>query len=153
MALSILDQANVNVNDIGSEEAIETLKSLKASDLATQYDLGEESISDILDGLMHPTADVRDGQDAPVLRADVLSMEDLDEGMQLQGVVRNVVDFGAFVDIGVKQDGLVHISKLAKKFIKHPSDAVSVRDIIEVEVISLDRQKSRIGLKRIFNKE
>ena len=153
VALSILDQANVNVNDIGSEEAIETLKSLKASDLATQYDLGEESISDILDGLMHPTADVRDGQDAPVLRADVLSMEDLDEGMQLQGVVRNVVDFGAFVDIGVKQDGLVHISKLAKKFIKHPSDAVSVGDIIEVEVISLDRQKSRIGLKRIFNKE
>ena len=153
VALSILDQANVNVNDIGSEEAIETLKSLKASDLAIQYDLGEESISDILDGLMHPTADVRDGQDAPVLRADVLSMEDLDEGMQLQGVVRNVVDFGAFVDIGVKQDGLVHISKLAKKFIKHPSDAVSVGDIIEVEVISLDRQKSRIGLKRIFNKE
>ena len=153
VALSILDQANVNVNDIGSEEAIETLKSLKASDLAIQYDLGEESISDILDGLMHPTADVRDGQDAPVLRADVLSMEDLDEGMQLQGVVRNVVDFGAFVDIGVKQDGLVHISKLAKKFIKHPSDAVSVGDIIEVEVISLDRQKGRIGLKRIFNKE
>ena len=153
VALSILDQANVNVNDIGSEEAIETLKSLKASDLATQYDLGEESISDILDGLMHPTADVRDGQSAPVLRADVLSMEDLDEGMQLQGVVRNVVDFGAFVDIGVKQDGLVHISKLSKKFIKHPSDAVSVGDIIEVEVISLDRQKSRIGLKRIFNKE
>ena len=153
VALSILDQVNVNVNDIGSEEAIETLKSLKASDLAIQYDLGEESISDILDGLMHPTADVRDGQDAPVLRADVLSMEDLDEGMQLQGVVRNVVDFGAFVDIGVKQDGLVHISKLAKKFIKHPSDAVSVGDIIEVEVISLDRQKSRIGLKRIFNKE
>ena len=153
VALDILDQANVNVNDIGSEEAIETLKSLKASDLAIQYDLGEESISDILDGLMHPTADVRDGQDAPVLRADVLSMEDLDEGMQLQGVVRNVVDFGAFVDIGVKQDGLVHISKLAKKFIKHPSDAVSVGDIIEVEVISLDRQKSRIGLKRIFNKE
>ncbi|WP_338487881.1 Tex family protein [Ruoffia tabacinasalis] len=153
VALDILDQANVNVNDIGSEEAIETLKSLKASDLATQYDLGEESISDILDGLMHPTADVRDGQDAPVLRADVLSMEDLDEGMQLQGVVRNVVDFGAFVDIGVKQDGLVHISKLSKKFIKHPSDAVSVGDIIEVEVISLDRQKGRIGLKRIFNKE
>ncbi|MGO4942854.1 Tex family protein [Ruoffia tabacinasalis] len=153
VALSILDQANVNVNDIGSEEAIETLKSLKASDLATQYDLGEESISDILDGLMHPTADVRDGQDAPVLRADVLSMEDLDEGMQLQGVVRNVVDFGAFVDIGVKEDGLVHISKLSKKFIKHPSDAVSVGDIIEVEVISLDRQKGRIGLKRIFNKE
>ena len=153
VALDILDQANVNVNDIGSEEAIETLKSLKASDLATQYDLGEESISDILDGLMHPTADVRDGQSAPVLRADVLSMEDLDEGMQLQGVVRNVVDFGAFVDIGVKQDGLVHISKLSKKFIKHPSDAVSVGDIIEVEVISLDRQKGRIGLKRIFNKE
>lgn len=152
VALDILDQANVNVNDIGSEEAIETLKSLKASDLATQYDLGEESISDILDGLMHPTADVRDGQDAPVLRADVLSMEDLDEGMQLQGVVRNVVDFGAFVDIGVKQDGLVHISKLSKKFIKHPSDAVSVGDIIEVEVITLDRQKGRIGLKRIFNK-
>ncbi|MBZ6528061.1 RNA-binding transcriptional accessory protein [Aerococcaceae bacterium DSM 111021] len=152
IALDILDQAGVNVNDVGSDEAIETLKTLKASDLASQYDLGVESISDILDGLMHPTADVRDGQDAPVLRADVLSMEDLSEGMQLQGVVRNVVDFGAFVDIGVKQDGLIHISKLSKKFIKHPSDAVSVGDIVEVEVISIERDKGRIGLKRLFDK-
>lgn len=151
IAIKILKSVNMTVDQIGTAEATVALKALKAKEIASQYDLGEETMADILDGLMHPTADIRDGQDAPVLRADVLSMDDLEMGMQLQGVVRNVVDFGAFVDIGVKQDGLIHISKLSKKFIKHASDAVSVGDIVDVEVIQLDKDKGRIGLKRLFN--
>lgn len=151
IAIKVLKSVNMTVDQIGTAEATVALKALKAKEIASQYDLGEETMADILDGLMHPTADIRDGQDAPVLRANVLSMDDLEMGMQLQGVVRNVVDFGAFVDIGVKQDGLIHISKLSKKFIKHASDAVSVGDIVDVEVIQLDKDKGRIGLKRLFN--
>ena len=83
------------------------------------------------------------------MRSDVLTMEDLEVGMELEGIVRNVVDFGAFVDIGVKQDGLIHISQLSNRYIKHPSEAVAVGDIVQVEVISLDLDKERIGLKRL----
>ena len=89
---------------------------------------------------------------APVLRTDVLSMEDLKPGMELTGTVRNVIDFGAFVDIGVHQDGLVHISQMTKRFIKHPLEAVSVGDIVEVKVISLDLAKKRIGLSMLLDK-
>ena len=87
----------------------------------------------------------------PILRTDVLEMEDLKEGMILKGTVRNVIDFGAFVDIGVHQDGLVHISKLSKKFIKHPLEAVSVGDIVEVRVDSVDLKKKRIALSMVFD--
>ena len=86
----------------------------------------------------------------PVLRSDVLDMKDLNEGMILKGTVRNVIDFGAFVDIGVHQDGLVHISRMTKKFIKHPLEVVSVGDVVEVKVISVDVAKKRIGLSMIL---
>ena len=86
---------------------------------------------------------------APVLRSDVLSMEDLAPGMKLKGTVRNIVDFGAFVDIGVHQDGLVHISKLSKRYIKHPLEAVSVGDIVEVTVLDVDPRKKRISLSML----
>ena len=88
----------------------------------------------------------------PILRTDVLDMKDLKVGMILKGTVRNVIDFGAFVDIGVHQDGLVHISQMTKRFIKHPLDAVSVGDIVEVKVISLDLAKKRIGLSMLLDK-
>ena len=87
----------------------------------------------------------------PILRTDVMEMEDLKEGMTLKGTVRNVIDFGAFVDIGVHQDGLVHISRLSKKFIKHPLEAVSVGDIVEVRVDSVDLKKKRIALSMVFH--
>ena len=87
----------------------------------------------------------------PILRTDVMEMEDLKEGMILKGTVRNVIDFGAFVDIGVHQDGLVHISKLSKKFIKHPLEAVSVGDIVEVKVDSVDLKKKRIALSMVLD--
>jgi len=87
----------------------------------------------------------------PILRTDVMEMEDLKEGMILKGTVRNVIDFGAFVDIGVHQDGLVHISRLSKKFVKHPLEAVSVGDIVEVRVDSVDLKKKRIALSMVFD--
>ncbi|MGX7107795.1 Tex family protein [Hutsoniella sourekii] len=150
VATAILDKVGVALDDLGSSEATDRLEAVSVDQLAQEFEeLGSESLADILAGLKHPTADVRDGQPAPILREDVLTMEDLELGMQMQGVVRNVVDFGAFVDIGVKEDGLIHISKLSNKFIKHPSEVVAVGDIVEVEVIQLDLAKHRIGLKRL----
>ena len=106
-------------------------------------------MKDILDALLAPGRDMREDMEQPLLRSDVLTMEDLKPGMELQGTVRNVVDFGAFVDIGVKQDGLVHISKLSKQFVKHPTDVVSVGDIVTVWVMEADLKKERIQLSMI----
>lgn len=152
-ARAILQAADVQLETIGSDGAIEKLNTLKVQQVAEQLAVGLDTIKDIVEGLKHPLRDIRDAQPTPILREDVMSMEDLEVGMQLQGVVRNVVDFGAFVDIGVKQDGLIHLSKLSKKFIKHPSEAVAVGDIVEVEVIQLDYDKGRIGLKRLLDKK
>ena len=129
-------------------------KSIAISDYkkkAEELGIGEPTLRDIVKELCKPGRDPRDDMPLPVLRSDVLDMKDLKEGMILKGTVRNVIDFGAFVDIGVHQDGLVHISKLTdKKFIKHPLEAVSVGDVVEVKVISLDLQKKRIGLSMIL---
>lgn len=152
IAQAILNEAGVVVEQIGSDEAVEALANLKAPQVAQQLQVGQETVADIIEGLKHPLRDIREAQPTPILREDVLSMDDLEIGMTLQGVVRNVVDFGAFVDIGVKQDGLIHLSKLSKRFIKHPSEAVAVGDIVEVEVIQLDRATGRIGMKRLFKK-
>jgi uncharacterized protein len=114
--------------------------------LAELLDVGEPTLADILDGLARPGRDPRDELTPPVLRQDVLKMEDLREGMRLKGTVRNVVDFGAFVDIGVKQDGLVHVSKMADRYVRNPFDVVSVGDIVDVVVISIDLERGRIGL-------
>ena len=152
VARMILDRAGIALDAIGSDHAVEALSALKPAQLAQELEVGQATIVDIIEGLKHPLHDIRDAGPAPVLREDVMSLDDLEVGMQLQGVVRNVVDFGAFVDIGVKQDGLIHISKLSKKFIKHPSEAVAVGDILEVEVTVLDKKKGRIGLKRLFKK-
>ncbi|MBE6652557.1 MAG: RNA-binding transcriptional accessory protein [Ruminococcaceae bacterium] len=112
--------------------------------------IGEPTLMDIITELEKPGRDIRDGFDAPVLREDVLSLSDLKPDMILTGTVRNVTDFGAFVDIGVHQDGLVHISQLSTKFIKHPSEAVSLGDVVKVKVLSVDVQKKRIGLTMKF---
>ncbi len=116
------------------------------TELANQLAVGEPTLADILDSLAKPGRDPRDELPPPLLRQDVLSIEDLQEGMILNGTVRNVVDFGAFVDIGVKQDGMVHISQLANRYIKSPFEVVSVGDIIKVKVINIDAQRGRIGL-------
>ncbi len=113
--------------------------------------IGELTLDDILSELEKPARDPRDEMPKPILRSDIMEMDDLKEGMVLKGTVRNVIDFGAFVDIGVHQDGLVHVSKMSKKFIKHPLEAVSVGDIIDVKVISVDKDKNRIGLSMILD--
>ena len=114
--------------------------------LSHEFDVGEPTLNDIIDELEKPGRDVRDTLPAPVLRDDVLDMADLKPGMVLTGTVRNVIDFGAFVDIGVHQDGLVHISEISKKFIKHPSDVLAVGDVVNVRVLSVDTAKKRISL-------
>jgi uncharacterized protein len=108
--------------------------------------IGEPTFNDILDNLEKPGLDPRDELPKPILKSEVLKMEDLKEGMVLSGTVRNVVDFGAFVDIGVKQDGLVHVSQMAKKYVKNPTEVVSVGDVVEVRVVSIDLERGRIGL-------
>lgn len=119
-------------------------------ELAEELEIGEITLRDIVKELEKPARDPRDEMPKPILRTDVMEMKDLQPGMVLKGTVRNVIDFGAFVDIGVHQDGLVHISQISDKFIKHPLEAVSVGDIVEVKVISVDVPKKRIALTMKF---
>lgn len=121
------------------------------SQLLEELGIGEPTFNDILDNLEKPGLDPRDELPKPIFKSDVLKMEDLREGMILKGTVRNVVDFGAFVDIGVKQDGLVHVSRMAKKFVKNPYELLSVGDVIEVKVISIDLERGRIGLSMVLD--
>jgi uncharacterized protein len=122
-------------------------------EMAEELGIGEITLSDILKELEKPGRDPRDDMPKPILRSDVLDMKDLKPGMILKGTVRNVIDFGVFVDIGVHQDGLVHISQITDKFIKHPLEAVSVGDIVDVQVISVDAAKKRISLTMKIRKE
>ncbi|OTO54811.1 RNA-binding protein S1 [Enterococcus faecium] len=146
IAKEILTSVQLSEKELGTEEAVEKLTRLSVEKLAESLSVGEETLADILAGLTQPGRDMRDEMPAPLLRTDVLSMEDLKPGMELTGTVRNVIDFGAFVDIGVKQDGLIHISKLSKKFVKHPTDVVSVGDIVTVWIEQVDTKKGRISL-------
>jgi uncharacterized protein len=114
--------------------------------LSEEIGIGEPTLNDIIENLKKPGRDPRKELPPPILRSDVLKIEDLKEGMKLRGTVRNVVDFGAFVDIGVKQDGLLHISQIADKYIKNPLDFINVGDIIEVKIINIDIPRNRISL-------
>ena len=113
---------------------------------ATELDVGGLTLKDIIDELSKPGRDPREDLPKPILRSDVLKFEDLREGMILTGTVRNVIDFGAFVDIGVKHDGLVHISQLADKYVRNPSEVVSVGDVVKVKVIGIDNEKQKVSL-------
>jgi uncharacterized protein len=115
-------------------------------ELAEWLEVGEMTLADILEELKKPGRDPRDDLDAPILRSDVLSMDDLRPGMRLKGVVRNVVDFGAFVDIGVKQDGLIHVSQMSDRRVRDPYAIVAVGDVVEVTVLDVDVDRGRIGL-------
>ena len=124
-----------------------------AGKLAAELGIGEMTLRDIAAELQKPGRDPREDLPAPVLRTDVLDISDLKPGMELTGTVRNVIDFGAFVDIGVHQDGLVHISRMADRFIRHPSEAVSVGDVVKVWVVSVDEKKKRIALTMVKGRE
>jgi len=129
-----LPDLNVRMEEIGVKK------------LAEELNVGEPTLKDIARELQKPGRDPRDDLPKPVLRTDVLAIEDLAPGMELMGTVRNVIDFGAFVDIGVHQDGLVHISRMANRFIKHPAEVVKVGDVIKVWVVEVDAKKKRIAL-------
>ena len=121
--------------------------------LAEELGIGEITLNDILKELEKPARDPRENMPAPILRSDVMEMKDLKPGMVLKGTVRNVIDFGVFVDIDVHQDGLVHISQITKRFIKHPLEAVSVGDVVDVKVLSVDTAKKRISLTMRLDQE
>lgn len=148
-AKEILNYAHLTEEDLGSTELKNQLNNLDNEKVLEQTALGKETYKDIVSALTSPGRDMREDMPAPLLRTDVLTLEDLQEGMQMEGTVRNVVDFGAFVDIGVKQDGLVHISKMSNAYIEHPKDMVSVGDIVTVWIDSVDLNKQRIGLSMI----
>ena len=146
----LLETMGFDKKDLKDKEKLEELrkklKTINVEEMAKQLEIGEMTLSDIVEELSKPGRDPREDMPKPILRSDVLKLEDLKEGMVLTGTVRNVIDFGAFVDIGVKHDGLVHISEMSDKFIKNPSDLVSVGDIVKVKVIKIDKDRQKVGL-------
>ena len=149
-AEKLLNSIGFKLEDLRDKEKVTVLREkLKTIDIAKtekELDIGEMTLKDIIEELSKPGRDPRDEMPKPILRQDVLKLEDLKEGMVLQGTVRNVIDFGAFVDIGVKYDGLVHISEMSDKYIKNPSEIVSVGDIVKVKVIKIDQERHKVGL-------
>ncbi|MYL46268.1 S1 RNA-binding domain-containing protein [Virgibacillus halodenitrificans] len=149
----LLKLLDCELNDIGSEKLREKVKTVDKKELAKELEIGEPTLLDIIGALGRPERDPRDDFPQPLLKQNVLSLEDLKPGMEMQGTVRNVVDFGVFVDIGVKQDGLVHISKMSNSFVKHPMDIASVGDVVTVWVEQIDANKGRIALSMIKNEK
>ncbi|WP_125666310.1 Tex family protein [Paenibacillus baekrokdamisoli] len=139
-------EIGLKLKDLGSDAFKAALSAVKVDEIAPKLGVGVPTLRDILDSLLRPGRDPREELPAPIFHTDVLSMEDLKAGMELNGTVRNVIDFGAFVDIGIKNDGLVHISQLSDKFVKHPTDVVSVGDTVTVWVLSVDEKKGRVSL-------
>lgn len=150
VAEKLLQKVGYEKSDLADKEKLNQIKAhlsaLNVDNVAKELDVGVLTLKDIIDELSKPGRDPRDEMPKPVLRSDVLKFEDLKEGMILTGTVRNVIDFGAFVDIGVKHDGLVHISELSEKFVKNPSDVVAVGDIVKVKVIKIDSERQKVGL-------
>ncbi len=146
----LLSNLGFDKNDLRDKEKLENLrtklKSVNVPEMAKELEVGEMTLTDIIDELSKPGRDPREDMPKPILRSDVLKLDDLKEGMVLTGTVRNVIDFGAFVDIGVKHDGLVHISEMSDKYIKNPSDVVSVGDIVKVKVINIDKDRQKVAL-------
>ncbi len=150
VAEKLLTKVGYSVENLAEKNKLETLKNdlskVDVSSLSEELNVGTLTLKDIIDELSKPGRDPREDLPKPILRSDVLKFEDLQEGMELTGTVRNVIDFGAFIDVGVKHDGLVHISEMADRFIRNPSEVVSVGDIVKVKVIGIDREKQKVSL-------
>ncbi|WP_338075678.1 Tex family protein [Chengkuizengella sediminis] len=142
----LFKELQLELNQINSSQFKDILQAHNPEELADKLDVGLPTMKDIFDSLQKPGRDPREDLPAPILRTDVLKLEDIKPGMELKGTVRNVIDFGAFVDIGIKNDGLVHISELSDKFVKHPLDVVSVGDVVIVWVLKVDEKKGRVSL-------
>ncbi len=147
-----LNSLGLDVNDIGTSKLQEKLKDVKIDTESEKLGIDKYTLKDIIDDLMKPNRDPRDNMPKPLLKSDVLHIEDLHIGDKLQGTVRNVVDFGVFIDIGVHNDGLAHISKLTDRYIKHPSEVVSVGDIVDCYVIDISLEKQKVSLSLLPNK-
>ncbi|PKI20605.1 RNA-binding transcriptional accessory protein [Staphylococcus succinus] len=145
----LLSEIKMDTQDLGTARLKAALNQLDVVTMAEKLNIGQPTLEDIIQSLIAPNRDPRDEFETPILKSDVLSIEDLSKNMKLSGTVRNVVDFGAFVDIGVKQDGLVHVSKLSKKFVKNPMDIVSVGDIVDVWILDIDDKKGKVSLTMI----
>jgi len=142
----LLKEIDCTLEEIGSGNIRQKLKAVNFKDMAGRVGAGVPTLVDIIENLTRPGRDPREELPPPVFRTDVLKLEDLKPGMELKGTVRNVVDFGAFVDIGVKVDGLVHRSQISDRFVNHPMEAVSVGDIIMVRVLAVDAERGRVSL-------
>lgn len=147
--LKLLSHLGLTTNDLGTEKLIKELDKLNISDTSKLLDIDMFTLNDIIDSLKQPNRDFRDDYDMPLLKSDILTIDNLKLGMKLEGTVRNVVDFGAFIDIGLHNDGLVHISKITNKFIKHPSEVLSVGDIVTCYVIDINKDKEKVSLSLI----
>ena len=143
----------MNYDSLGTEELISKLDNIDIDDYSKKLDIDIYTLEDIINSLKKPNRDPRDDFDKPILKSDVLHIEDLKKGMELEGTVRNVVDFGAFIDIGIKNDGLVHISKITDRYIKHPSEVLSVGDIVTCYVDEVFLDKGKVALSLIKSDE
>ena len=149
ITLKLLDNLGLSLSDIGSSRMSEVLSGVNIVEMASKLGTDKYTLEDIIKSLISPNRDPRDDMPQPILKSDVLDIKDLSNGMKLQGTVRNVVDFGAFIDIGLHNDGLVHISRITDKYIKHPSDILSVGDIVDCYVIDVDLEKEKVSLSLI----
>ena len=149
VTLKLLKELNLNIKDIGKEEFISKLSNINIEDYSRKLCVDVYTLGDIISSLIKPSRDPRDDMPKPVLKSDVLDIKDLKKGMRLEGTVRNVVDFGAFIDIGLHNDGLVHISKISKEYIEHPSEVLNVGDIVECYVIDIFPEKEKVSLSLI----
>ena len=146
IALSLLNDLGFTLEDIGSKALIDALNGLDMKKYQEKLKTDQYTLEDVITSLKKPNLDPRDEMPQPLLRSDILEIDDLKVGMKLQGTVRNVVDFGAFIDIGLHNDGLAHISKLTDKYIKHPSEVVSVGDIVDCYVEEISKEKGKVSL-------
>ena len=149
ITLKLLEILGLSLSDIGSSHMSEVLNGVNIDEMASKLGTDKYTLEDIIKSLISPNRDPRDDMPQPILKSDVLDIKDLSVGMKLQGTVRNVVDFGAFIDIGLHNDGLVHISRITEKYIKHPSDILSVGDIVDCYVIDIDLDKEKVSLSLI----
>ena len=149
IALAILNDNGIPVKEIGKESIKEKINAIDLKRYEAMYHVDEYTLKDIIQALIAPNIDPRDDFAKPLLKSDVLTIEDLKVNMELEGTVRNIIDFGAFIDIGVKYDGLVHISKITKRYIKHPLEVLQVGQIVKVWVLDVDLERKRISLTMI----
>ena len=147
--LKLLKHINMTTNDLGTKELTQALKALDTTSVSKELDIDLYTLNDIIESLEKPNRDFRDDYEMPLLKSDILTIDNLTPGMKLEGTVRNVVDFGAFIDIGLHGDGLVHISKITNKYIKHPSEVLSVGQIVTCYVLDINKEKEKVSLSLI----